>query len=169
MTAQGGRLKKRERQDDPRQDKRRKSAQTNEQREERRPRPSPNRMANFTPLDTTVDQIFMQIRNDPALLWPDKLKCNPNKRPRNKYYRFHQYHRHDTYECYGLKQQIEVLNKQRKLQRFVETEGDGNLPKDPELNRQVKERPRAPFGKIQVIMRGSSMDGSSKKARKTCL
>ena len=39
LTAQGGRLKKRERQDDPRQDKRRKSAQTNEQREERRPRP----------------------------------------------------------------------------------------------------------------------------------
>ena len=104
MTAQGGRLKKRERQDDPRQDKRRKSAQTNEQREERRPRPSPNRMANFTPLDTTIDQVFMQIRNDPALLWPDKLKCNPNKRPRNKYCCFHRDHRHGTYECYDLKQ-----------------------------------------------------------------
>ena len=115
LTAQGGRLKKRERQDDPRQDKRRKSAQTNEQREERRPRPSPNRMASFTPLDTTVDQVFMQIRNDPALLWPDKLKCNPNKRPRNKYYRFHRDHRHGTYECYDLKQQIEVLIKQWKL------------------------------------------------------
>lgn len=52
---------------------------------------------------------------------------------------------------------------------FRERERDSNLPKDPKLNRQVEERPRAPLGKIQVIMRGSTMIGSSKKERKTCL
>ena len=52
---------------------------------------------------------------------------------------------------------------------FRERERDSNLPKDPKLNRQVEERPRAPLRKIQVIIRGSTMDGSSKKARKTCL
>lgn len=73
-------------------------------------------MANFTLLNTTTDQVFMQIRNDPVLAWTDKLKGNPNKRPRNKYYSFHWDHGHDTFVCYDLKQQIEVFIKQRKLQ-----------------------------------------------------
>jgi len=45
------------------------------------------------------------------LTWPDKLKGNPNKRPSNKYYYFHRDHRHNTSECYDLKQQIEALIK----------------------------------------------------------
>ena len=31
----------------------------------------------------------MQIRDDVALTWSDKLKSDLNKRPRNKYYLFH--------------------------------------------------------------------------------
>ena len=45
----------------------------------------------------------MQIRDDVVLTWPDKLKGNSNKRPKNKYYCFLQDHRHDTSECYNLK------------------------------------------------------------------
>ena len=76
----------------------------------------PGRMTNFTPLNTTLDQVFIQKRNEPTLAWPDKLKGDPNKRPRNKYYHFHQDHGHDTSKCYDLKQQIEVLIEQGKLQ-----------------------------------------------------
>ena len=68
-----------------------------------------------------------------ALTWSDKLKGDLNKRPRNKYYLFHQDHRHDTSECYDLKQQIKALIKQRKLQWFAR--GRENPPRDPELNR----------------------------------
>ena len=46
----------------------------------------------------------MQIREDATLTLADKLKGDPNKRPRNKYCHFHQDHRHDTSECYDLKQ-----------------------------------------------------------------
>ena len=98
-----GKSKKKERQDDSYQDKRRKSAWTNESRDERRSRPSPGRMANFTPLNTMLDQVFMQIRNDLALTWLDKLKDDPKKRPRNKYFCFHRDYRHGTSECYDLK------------------------------------------------------------------
>ena len=66
-------------------------------------------MTDFTPLNTTLNQVFMQIRNDLTLTWPDKLKGDRNKRPRNKYYHFHWDHGHDTFECYDLKQQIEAL------------------------------------------------------------
>lgn len=74
---------------------------------------------NFTPLNIPLDQVLMQIRDDAALTWPDKLKGDLNKRPRNKYCRFHRDHKHDTYECYDLKQQIEAFIKQGKLQQFI--------------------------------------------------
>ena len=83
----------------------------------------------------------MQIRDDVALTWSDKLKGDLNKRPRDKYYLFHQDHGHDTSECYDLKQQIKALIKKRKLQRFVR--GRENPLRDPELNRRVEKRPKA--------------------------
>ena len=51
-----------------------------------------------------------------------KLKGDPSKRPRNKYYRFHRDHKHNTADSYNLKQQIEALIRQGKLQRFVSKE-----------------------------------------------
>ena len=55
-------------------------------------------------------------------MWPGKLKGDPSKRSRDKYYCFHRDHSHDTFECYDLKQQIEAFIKQGKLQRFVNKE-----------------------------------------------
>jgi len=103
------------------------------------------------PLNTLLDQVLKQIRDDAVLTWPEKLKGDPSKRPRNKYCRFHRDHGHDTSECYDLKQQIE------------------NLPRDPEPNRRAEERPKALLGEIRIIVEGNTIGGSSKKARKTYL
>ena len=64
----------------------------------------------------------MQIKDEAALMWPSKLKEDPNRRSRDKYCRFHRDHGHDTAECYDLKQQIEAFIRQGKLQRFVSKE-----------------------------------------------
>ena len=64
----------------------------------------------------------MQIKDERALTFLGKLKGDPNKRPRDKYCRFHRDHDHDTTDCYDLKQQIEALIRQEKLQRFVSKE-----------------------------------------------
>ena len=64
----------------------------------------------------------MQIKDEGALTFLGKLKGDPNKRPRDKYCRFHRDHDHDTTDCYDLKQQIEALIRQEKLQRFVNKE-----------------------------------------------
>jgi len=53
----------------------------------------------------------MQIKDNLSLKWPKKMKGDPSKWNKSKYYRFHQDHGHDTDECYNLKQQIEVLIK----------------------------------------------------------
>ena len=70
-----------------------------------------------------IDQVLMQIKDEEeALTYPGKLKGDPNRRSKDKYYRFHRDHGHDTTYCYDLKQQIEALIKQGKLQRFVRKE-----------------------------------------------
>ena len=64
----------------------------------------------------------MQIKDDTTLAWPGKLKGDPSKRSRDKYYCFHRDHGHDTSECYNLKQRIEAISRQGKLQQFVSKE-----------------------------------------------
>ena len=160
-------LKKRQRQDHHCLDRGRKLSQMSDWRDKRRSKPPLGRTKNFTLLNTSLDQVLMQIRDDVALTWSNKLQGNPSKRTQNKYYHFHRDHGHDTSECYDPKQQIEALIKQGKLQQFVR--GDENLSRDLEPNQWAEEIPKAPFSEIRVIMGGNIMAGSSKKAKKTYL
>ena len=110
----------------------------------------------------------MQIKDEEALTFPGKLKSDPNKRSRDKYCRFHRDHGHDTADCYDLKQQIEALIRQGKLQRFVSKE-KVDPPAQDQHPRRDNERPKPPIGDIRMIVGGTAVAGSSKKARKTYL
>ena len=114
--------KKKERQEDIRQERGRKMARIRERREDRCSKPLAGKFTSFTPLIALIDQVLMQIKDERALTFLGKLKENPNKRFRDKYYYFHRDHDHDTTDCYNLKQQIEALIRQGKLQRFVSKE-----------------------------------------------
>ena len=100
-----------ERQEESRQDRGRKIAMTGDRRENRCSKPLAGRFASFTPLNTPIDKVLMQIKDERALTFLGKLKGDPNKRSRDKYCRFHCDHGHDTSNCYDLKQQIEALIK----------------------------------------------------------
>ncbi|XP_065632020.1 uncharacterized protein LOC136068593 [Quercus suber] len=110
----------------------------------------------------------MQIKDEGTLTFPGKLKSYLSKRSRDKYYRFHRDHSHDTTYCYDLKQQIEVLIRQGKLQKFVNKE-KADLNRQEPAPRRDNERPRPPIGDIRMIIGGTAATGSSKKARKTYL
>ena len=117
--------KKKERQDDTRQDQGRKKARTRDRKDERCPKPPGGRFTSFTsftPLTAPIDQVLMQIKDEEALTYPGKLKGDPNRRSKDKYCHFHRNHGHNTTNCYNLKQQIEALIKQGKLQKFVRKE-----------------------------------------------
>ena len=73
----------------------------------------------YTPLNIPLEQVLMQIKDDPSLKWLEKMKGDPNKRNRNKYCRFHRDHGHDIDECFDLKHQIENLIRQGKLRNFL--------------------------------------------------
>ena len=110
----------------------------------------------------------MQIKDEGALTFPEKLKGDPNKRSKDKYCRFHRDHGHDTADCYNLKQQIKALSRQGKLQKFISKERT-DPPLQDQHPRQDNERPRPPIGDIRMIVGGMTAVGSSKKARKTYL
>ena len=105
----------------------------------------------------------MQIKDDPSLKWPDKIKGDLNKRNRNKYCHFHRDHGHDTDEYFDLKQQIENLIRQGKLRNFL-----GRDYKDEKLKAKVEELSRPPLGEIRMIV-GGSLTGQLSKSKKTYL
>ena len=122
--------KKRERQEDIQQDQRRKKAQMGDRRDKCRPKPPGGRFTSFTPLTAPIDQVLMQIKDEETLTYPEKLKGDPNRRSKDKYCRFHRDHVHNTVDYYDLKQQIEALIKQGKLQRFVRKERADQPPQE---------------------------------------
>ena len=81
--------KKKERQEDAWQDRGLKMARTRDQREDRRSKPPTGRFTSFTPLTTPINQVLMQIKDKGALTFSGKLKGNPSKRSRDKYFCFH--------------------------------------------------------------------------------
>ena len=97
-----------------------------------------------------LEQVLMQIKDDPSLKWPEKMKGDPNKRNRNEYCHFHRDHGHDTNECFNLKQQIENLIWQGKLRNF--------LGKLEELSQPL-------LGEIKVIIEGTLTTQSSKSRK----
>ena len=128
LLAREDKPRKREKLEDARQEQGRKKPRTGDRRDEKRSKPPGGRFTNFTPLNAPLDQVLMQIKDEGTLMFPRKLKSDPTKRSRNKYCRFHHDHGHDTADCYDLKQQIEALIREGKLQKFVNKERtDTNL------------------------------------------
>jgi len=121
------------------------------------------RSQHYTPLNAPLDHVLTQIKDDPSLKWPEKMKGDPNKCKKNKYCHFHRDHGHDTNGCYDLKQQIENLIKQGKLTHFV-----GRYHKDEKLKGKVEESSWPSLGEIRVIIGGTSI-GQSSKSKKTYL
>ena len=117
----------------------------------------------YTPLNAPLEQVLMQIKDDPSLKWPEKMKGDPNKRNRSKYCRFHRNHGHDTDECFDLKQQVENLIRQGKLKSFL-----GRDHKDEKLKGKVEDSSRPPLGEIRIIIGGNST-GQTSKSKKAYL
>uniref|UniRef100_A0A2N9HJA8 Retrotransposon gag domain-containing protein n=1 Tax=Fagus sylvatica TaxID=28930 RepID=A0A2N9HJA8_FAGSY len=80
--------------------------------ERKRTTAPPMKFSSFTPLNTPIDILLLQIQDDPSLRWPGKIRSDPNSRPKNLYCRFHRDHGHLTEDCIALKEQMEALIRQ---------------------------------------------------------
>ncbi|XP_030935885.1 uncharacterized protein LOC115960986 [Quercus lobata] len=110
------------------------------------------------------------------LKWPRPLHSSLNVRDKNKYYRFHKDHGHNTEDCRDLKEQIEELIRKGKLQKYVKK---GEYSKFRDDNKSQHEsfsrdddRPSQPLhkviGEIKTITRGPFSGGSFKSLKKAC-
>ena len=163
LLAKDEKPRKMERLEDARKDQGRKKPRTGDKHDERSSKPPGGRFTSFTPLNAPLDQVLMQIKDEGALTFPGKLKSDPTKRSRNKYCRFYHDHGHYTTDCYDLKQPIEALIREGKLQKFVSKERTDTHPRE-QAPRRENDHLRPLVGDIRMIVRGTATTGSSKKA-----
>ena len=156
--------KKRDRQEDVRQERGRKMNRTRDRWEDRHSKLPTERFINFIPLTTLIDQVLMPIKDNATLSWPSKLKGVLNRRSKDKYFHFHRDHGHDTSKCYDLKQQIETLIRQGKLQRFISKKRTYNNPLQEQPSKRNGKHPRLPLGDIKMIVGGTTASSSIRKA-----
>uniref|UniRef100_A0A2N9FY66 Uncharacterized protein n=1 Tax=Fagus sylvatica TaxID=28930 RepID=A0A2N9FY66_FAGSY len=129
------------------------------------------RPSSFTPLNMSIDQVLLQIQDNPDIKWPGKLRSDPTKRSKDLYCRFHRDHGHTTEDCFALKQQIEALIRQGKLGKFVrqdkpEVRHEPRPPRQDENKDRQEDRPRDIIGEIRTIVGGLASGGASRSSRK---
>ncbi|XP_059429064.1 uncharacterized protein LOC132162861 [Corylus avellana] len=142
----------------------------------------------FTPLNTRVNEVFMEIKRDPAFRWPSKLRGDPRKRDRTKFCEYHNDHGHLTEDCITLQQEIKTFIRNGRLVRFLAGERnrdavyqqplllDANRDaggREPRRDRDAgpREDPRPPrdqgvVGEIHTIAGGIANIRQSNSARK---
>jgi hypothetical protein len=79
----------------------------------------------FIPLNTSLTEVFTAIKGDPAFRWPQKMKTDPFKRDRTKFYEYHADHGHLIEDCISLHREIEVFIQNGRLVRFLAEEKNG--------------------------------------------
>ena len=109
----------------------------------------------------------MQIKDDLSLKWP-KPNSNPLERKnKSKYCRFHQDHRHRTDECRHLKDQVETLIWQGKLQKYVRKVEPHRYQRKDDPNRTLEiGDTKPPAGEIKTTLGGLIVGGTLKSLKK---
>jgi hypothetical protein len=97
----------------------------------------------WTPLNTTLSNVLMEIKRDPAFRWPPRMRTPPEKRNNKKFCEYHNDHGHQTEDCMVLRKEIELLIQNGKLVKFVASEKRG----DEETRRSPQRRIEGPSRK----------------------
>ena len=91
--------------------------------------------SDFTPLTDTPENIFFATKGVVEYPKPPKLRLGKNVSHNGRFCRFHNQPGHDTNECRHLKNLIEELLKENKLQQYVKR--NRNDPTSPTQGQQV--------------------------------
>ena len=134
--------------------------------ERKRTTAPPVKFSSFTPLNTPINKLLLQIQDDPSLRWPGKIRSDPNSRPKNLYCRFHRDHGHLTEDYVALKEQAETLIRQGKLQKYVSRPANTRPAKPPAQREQTEHNRSGPAGEIRTIVGGLASGGTSRASRK---
>jgi len=76
----------------------------------------------WTPLNTSITEVLMELKKDPNYQKPRPIQGNPPPYLAHKYCAFHDSHGHLTEQCVSLRQLIEKFIENGKLVRFLANE-----------------------------------------------
>ncbi|XP_059428572.1 uncharacterized protein LOC132162347 [Corylus avellana] len=86
----------------------------------------------LTSLNTSVTEVFMEIKRDPNFKWPKKMRTPLQRRSNQKFCIYHNDHNHLTKDCISLCHEIENFIKNSKLVRFLADERERSRnPQEP--------------------------------------
>ncbi|GFS46229.1 hypothetical protein Acr_00g0100920 [Actinidia rufa] len=71
------------------------------------------------PLNAPIAQVLTEIKHEEFIKWLGKIKTDPCKKNKNKYCEFHRDHKHNTQDCFQLKEQIVDLIKKGYLRKYI--------------------------------------------------
>ncbi|XP_058075766.1 uncharacterized protein LOC131224249 [Magnolia sinica] len=140
--------------------------QTNKRRSDnnasrdRRPSRRPeSKFSSYTSLNTSLEQIFLDIRDQRLLHWLSCMKMEAGQQDKHKYCRFHHDHGHNISDCVDLKEEIEIVIRKGHLHQYVKEEKQAG--KDDQPGRAANKAME-----IQTIYGGPSRGGDSNRASK---
>ncbi|XP_058103407.1 uncharacterized protein LOC131246971 [Magnolia sinica] len=91
--------------------------------QDKRPSRKPERKFNsYTPLNTSPEQILLDIRDKRLLHWPSCMKTDASQRDKRKYWRFHRDHGHNTTGYVDLKDEIKTRIRKGHLKQYTKEE-----------------------------------------------
>ncbi|XP_015938706.1 uncharacterized protein LOC107464291 [Arachis duranensis] len=125
----------------------------------------PRRYHSYTPLKISLVDVYREICNTERLPPPRPIK-NKKRRSRGDHCEYHKMYGHSTNDCYDLKNVIERLAKEGRLDRYLmeRSENSGKRKRDDEDMRDPP--PQTPERHIHTISGGFVGRGLTKSSRK---
>ncbi|XP_024021753.1 uncharacterized protein LOC112091721 [Morus notabilis] len=118
-----------------------------------------------------VEEVFNQVGRRNLLRQPEPMRSDPSRRNKNKYCRFHGDVGHHTNDCTGLKDEIERVIREGRLQEFKAERRPRNNGFGGQNDGRHRDEPRNPderevVGVIRTILSSQYLGGDSRRSQK---
>ncbi|EXB37469.1 hypothetical protein L484_002569 [Morus notabilis] len=118
-----------------------------------------------------VEEVFNQVSRGNLLRRPELMKSDPSRRNQKKFCRFHGNVGHHTNDCADLKDEIERVIREGRLQEFRaerRPRNDDHGGQNDGRRREDNQRPedREPVGVIRTVLGGPYIGGDSRRSQK---
>ncbi|XP_024020359.1 uncharacterized protein LOC112091312 [Morus notabilis] len=114
-----------------------------------------------------IEDVYHEISHLQVLRRPPPLKSDPARRNQSKYYKFHGESGHTTVGCFDLKDKVERLIREGRLNEYrADRRSNNNRRNNNRREDQRQDNPPEPVGVIRTIFGGPYIGGTSHRSQK---